>query len=183
MYYNIYFILYQVTGSNKGIGFGIVKELCSTFQGVVYLTSRNESLGKASVLQLNELGLHPKYHQLDINDEASVLCLRNYLKTTYGGLDVLVNNAAIALLEPSDMSIGEQATLTLGTNFFDTNKACKILFPILKPHARVVNVSSCAGHLTMITDQGKEATELREKLSSQDLTEEELCKLMQNFVE
>lgn len=30
-----------VTGSNKGIGLAIVKELCRQFQGVVYVTARD----------------------------------------------------------------------------------------------------------------------------------------------
>ena len=31
-----------VTGSNKGIGFSIVKGLCKSFDGIVYLTGKNE---------------------------------------------------------------------------------------------------------------------------------------------
>ena len=40
--------------------------------------------------------MNPKFHQLDINDQGSVERLRDFLKENYGGLDVLVNNAAIA---------------------------------------------------------------------------------------
>lgn len=46
-----------VTGSNKGIGFAIVKGLCQKFHGVVYLTSRDESRGKEVVAKLNDKGL------------------------------------------------------------------------------------------------------------------------------
>ena len=35
-----------VTGSNKGIGLGVVRALCKKYQGDVYLTSRNEANGK-----------------------------------------------------------------------------------------------------------------------------------------
>jgi len=116
-----------------------VKELCTKFSGDVYLTSRNESLGKAAVAPLENLGLHPNYHQLDIDDESSVLKLRDYLKSNYGGLDVLVNNAAIQFWLDSPLSFHKIAVQTLRTNFFNTKRACDILFPILKPHARVVN--------------------------------------------
>ena len=34
-----------VTGSNKGIGFGIVRALCKKFNGEVYLTARDEARG------------------------------------------------------------------------------------------------------------------------------------------
>ena len=175
-------ILQQVTGSNKGIGFAIVKELCSKFNGDVYLTSRDESRGIAAVEELNKLGLKSKFHQLDIDDESSVLILRDFLKTKYGGLDVLVNNAAIAVMGENDCT-PEVATNTLQTNFFSTLRACKILFPILRPHARVVNLCSSVGHLSYIRGTGKAAMELKERFSAKDLTEQQLCDLAQDFVE
>lgn len=172
-----------MTGSNKGIGFGIVKELCAKFDGIVYLTSRNESRGISAVKELEKLGFHPKYHQLDIDDEASIICLRSYLKETYGGLDILVNNAAIAFKSDSTEPFETQVTLTLRTNFFSTYNVCNILFPILKPHARVVNVSSAAGHLLQIINKENAGVELKENLSSNNLTEDQLSKLMHQYVE
>lgn len=172
----------QVSGSNKGIGFAIVKELCSKFDGNVYLTSRDEGRGKAAVEELKKHGLHAHFHQLDIDDESSVIKLRDYLQATYGGLDVLVNNAAIAFKAAATEPFSEQATVTLRTNFFNTLRACNILFPILKPHARVVNVSSSVGHLQKIAGQDDVSVALRQKLSSSDLTTEELVKLMEDFV-
>ena len=35
-----------VTGSNKGIGLGIVRALCTKFKGDVYLTSRDMERGQ-----------------------------------------------------------------------------------------------------------------------------------------
>lgn len=49
-----------------------------------------------AVKELEKLGLHPKFHQLDINNQNSIDTFRDYLKKTHGGLDILVNNAAIA---------------------------------------------------------------------------------------
>lgn len=175
-----------VTGSNQGIGLATVKALCSDFEGSVYLTSRNEERGLAAVEELKKIGLKPKYHQLDINDESSVLRLRDYLKDTYGGLDVLVNNAAILLPFKEGMSddiFAEHACTVMQTNYFDTQRACKILFPILKPHARVVNLSSMLGHLTHIPGEDSVAVNLRAKLASPDLTYEELDSLMHSFVD
>lgn len=74
----------------------IVRGLCKKFDGDVYLTARDTTRGKAAVEKLKEQGLNPKFHQLDINDQKSVDELRDYIKNTHGGFDLLVNNAAIA---------------------------------------------------------------------------------------
>ena len=58
--------------------------------------ARNEEKGREAIKQLEELGLKANYHQLDIEDQDSIDRLAAYLKQTYGGLDVLVNNAAVA---------------------------------------------------------------------------------------
>ena len=149
----------------------------------MYLTSRDEERGSKAIQELIQLGLQPKYHQLDIDEESSVLKLKEYMEKNYGGIDVLVNNAAIAFKNAATEPFSEQATVTLRTNFFNTNRACTILFPILKPHARVVNVSSSAGHLLNISGTDEVSVALKAKLSSSDLTYEELIKLMKEFVE
>lgn len=41
-------------------------------------------------------GLTAMFHQLDINDVNSITTAAAYFKDKYGGVDVLVNNAAIA---------------------------------------------------------------------------------------
>jgi carbonyl reductase 1 len=146
------------------------------------VTSRDEGRGKAAVEELKKLGFQPNFHQLDIDDESSVLRFKDYLKLEYGGLDVLVNNAAIAFKNDATEPFSEQATLTMRTNFFNTLRFCNIIFPLLKPHARVVNVSSSVGHLLKIQGDDDVSVALRKKLSSSDLTVEELVKMIEDFV-
>ncbi|XP_064456049.1 carbonyl reductase [NADPH] 1-like [Ornithodoros turicata] len=167
-----------VTGGNKGIGFCIVKFLCQKFDGIVYLTARDEGRGKAAVADLEKMSLSPKFHQLDIDDIGSVQKFRDYLKKTYGGLDVLVNNAGIAYKTSSTAPFSEQAEVTVRTNFFGTLRVCTELFPLLRPHARVVNVSSLCGMLNKI--QGED---LKKKLNSPHITQDELVALMNQFVQ
>ncbi|CAM1295026.1 Uncharacterised protein r2_g424 [Pycnogonum litorale] len=42
----------------------------------------------------------------------------------------------------------EQAENSVKTNYFGTKNVCKELFPLLRPHARVVNLSSAGGRLS-----------------------------------
>ncbi|XP_077555237.1 carbonyl reductase [NADPH] 1-like [Haemaphysalis longicornis] len=167
-----------VTGGNKGIGFSIVKFLCQKFDGDVFLTARDEQRGKDAVAELNKQQLHPKFHQLDIDDVSSIQKFRDYLKDTYGGLDVLVNNAGIAYKCASTAPFSEQAEVTVKTNFFGTLNVCKELFPLLRPHARVVNLSSLCGMLNKIPGE-----ELKKKLNNPKITLDELCGLMNEFVQ
>ena len=71
-----------VTGSNRGIGYEVVRGLCKSdkFVGDVFVTSRDEAKGQEAVAQLAKEGLTAKCHQLDINDEASVKKLAAFLK-------------------------------------------------------------------------------------------------------
>ncbi|GLG95898.1 hypothetical protein R5R35_005589 [Gryllus longicercus] len=167
-----------VTGGNKGIGFEIVKGLCQKFDGVVYLTARDVDRGSRAVEELKKEGLDPKFHQLDICDQQSLNTFKKHLEDNYGGLDILVNNAAIAFKMASTEPFSVQAEQTIHVNYTSLLETCHILFPLLKPHARVVNVSSSAGHLSRIPGES-----LKQKLANPSLTEEELTTLMNDFVQ
>ncbi|KAI1304958.1 Carbonyl reductase [NADPH] 1 [Halotydeus destructor] len=168
-----------VTGSNKGIGLAIVKQLCEQYDGDVYLTSRNVELGQAAVEQLKkDFNVEPKYHQLDINDTDSIHNLKNFLLEKYGGLDVLVNSAGIAYAIAAAEPFSEQAEKTIFTNYYSTQNACDILFPILKPHARVVNVASSVGMLSHIPSKENVVA-----LSSPTLTKASLNSMVEQYLE
>ncbi|XP_060970088.1 (-)-isopiperitenone reductase-like isoform X2 [Cannabis sativa] len=85
-----------VTGSNKGIGFGTVKELASNGI-VVVLTARDEKRGLEAVEKLAEAGLSQLviFHQLDVTDPSSISALADFVKTKFGKLDILINNAGV----------------------------------------------------------------------------------------
>uniref|UniRef100_A0A0A9WVM0 carbonyl reductase (NADPH) n=1 Tax=Lygus hesperus TaxID=30085 RepID=A0A0A9WVM0_LYGHE len=166
-----------VTGSNKGIGFGIVKNLCSQFKGTVYLTSRDVERGTKAVEKLKEEGLSPAFHQLDILDQKSIEELASFIEKTHGGIDILVNNAAIAFKNDATEPFEEQAEVTVKTNYFALKNVCDALYPLLRPHARVVTLSSSAGHLLRIP-----GTELQKRFGASNLTEKELDELMMEFI-
>ena len=118
-----------VTGSNKGIRFEIVKRLCKEFDGDVYLIARDAANGLKAVAKLEEEGLHPKFHQLDITSQDSVDNLRQYLVKTHGGLGVLVNNAGMAYKNASTAPFSEQASVTVANNFTGTLRITKAVSP------------------------------------------------------
>ncbi len=165
-----------VTGGNKGIGLAIVRRLCKDFEGVVYLTARSEANGHEAVTKLEADGLKPKFHQLDITSAESIEALRKYLVDAHGGIDILVNNAGMAYKPASTAPFLEQATNTVRTNFTGTLDVSRALIPLVRPHGRVVNVSSTAGRLSILQQN------LREKFVNPDLSEGELVTLVGQFV-
>uniref|UniRef100_A0A2H8TPU2 carbonyl reductase (NADPH) n=1 Tax=Melanaphis sacchari TaxID=742174 RepID=A0A2H8TPU2_9HEMI len=167
-----------VTGGNKGIGYAIVKALCERFDGDVYLTARDVGRGLAAVDRLKELGLKPKFHQLDVTDVGSVAGFAEYVKANYAGIDVLVNNAAITSMLFVTEPFGVMAEETIRVNYFALRSVCDALFPLLLPGARVVNLSSRLGSLSAIPGD-----ELKRQLSSPRLTVDELDALMRQFVD
>lgn len=59
---------------------------------------------------------------------------------------------------------------------------CNELFPLLNKGARVVHVSSSAGHLLRINGKEPHATELKKQLSDPDLQTSKLVELVNSFV-
>lgn len=169
-----------VTGSNRGIGFGCVRALCKHFKqdGVVYLTSRKEEDGKKAVADLEKEGLNPRYHQLDISNQQSVEALRDHLKKEHGGLDILINNAAMAFKMNDSTPNDVQAKVCNQVNYFDTAQVYTIMSPILRPHARVVNVASLGG-LSAFKRIGEGLKEEFKKAATAEAVDE----LVNNFIQ
>jgi len=165
-----------VTGSNKGIGYCIAKQLAEKQYHVV-LTARDPTLGNAAVDSLKKGGLsNVEFAQLDITKPESAKELANHLKTKFNGIDVLVNNAAIAW--KGDAFDENVAKTTIGTNYFATLSVCDHLFPLVREGGRIVNVSSSAGLLKGITKDS-----LRDEFQSANLTVSRLSELMNKFID
>ena len=166
-----------VTGASKGLGFAIVKGLCQKFTGSVYLTARSEKNVLEAVEKLNELGLKPLFHQLDVSDEKSVKTFADFIKIKHGGFDVLVNNAAI--LEWDEVyPTYEAAKRNIDINYRSLLTIEKYLYPLLRDGARVVNISSACGHLSNLKKQSWIKT-----LQDPDLTTEQINEFVDEYLE
>lgn len=159
-----------VTGSNKGIGYGIVSELCRRGVKHVYLTARDVRRGQLAVEKLKREGCAPLFHQLDVTDKISVEKLADHLKEKHGGLDILINNAAI--IQQNIMTTTyEEATEVIDTNYRSMLIIEKHLFPLLKQNARVINVSSDLGHISNLKNTYWINRLTKEDIQVQDINE------------
>uniref|UniRef100_A0A0R3RHX5 carbonyl reductase (NADPH) n=1 Tax=Elaeophora elaphi TaxID=1147741 RepID=A0A0R3RHX5_9BILA len=175
--------VFVVTGSNKGIGYGIVKGLAEKLHdAVIYLTARNEKLGTESLDKvIKELGdkRHSdiRFHQLDITDRNSCENFASYLKKEHNGLDALINNAGFAFKNAATESPEEQARVTIGINYDGTKQVSSILFPLIRDGGRVVNVSSSLGVIA-----GRYSDEIIAKLTSPSLTIDDIDKFTCDYI-
>ncbi len=81
----------MVTGANKGIGLAIVRQLAK--QGItVVLTARDANRAEQAIESLKSEGLDDRvaFHTLDVSREQSAQELAEWLRQTYGGIDILV---------------------------------------------------------------------------------------------
>ena len=96
-------------------------------------------MGHKALQDLEQEGVKVNFHQLDIDDIESINKFAHYIKEKYNGLDILINNAAIAYKNSDPAPFSQQAEHTVRVNFTDTLNLCNALFPLLRPHARYKN--------------------------------------------
>lgn len=97
--------------------------------------------------------------QLDQTDDASIAAAAKHVESTYGRLDVLINNAAIALEEPTR----ENMALSFNNNATSVWFLTQALGDLLKKSnttARVINVSSGMGSVATKLDHTSWVTAL-----------------------
>ena len=145
-----------ITGANKGIGYEIARQLGQDHGMTVLVGARDDGRGREAAEKLAAMGVDARPVRLDVTDGESVEAAARWIGKMFGGkLDVLVNNAGIAL-ERCAPSESELANLkaTYETNVFGPFAVLKAMLPLLRQAeaARVVNVSSGLGSLALNSD-------------------------------
>ena len=139
-----------VTGANKGIGYEIAAGL-GALGWAVGVGARDAERRESAVEKLRAAGVDAFGVPLDVTDDASVAAAA-VLVDGRGGLDVLVNNAAITGGMPQEPTAVDPALMrtVLETNVLGVLRVTNAMLPLLRRSAspRIVNMSSTVGSLT-----------------------------------
>lgn len=134
-----------VTGANKGIGFEVARQLGLQGHRVV-IGARDASRGEEAAAELRALGISASTVEIDVTRSNSIAAAALQLEQEFGVLDVLVNNAGIAVdhhTKPEDVT-HDQLVATYETNVFGVIAVTNAMLPLLKKSVsgRVVNQSA-----------------------------------------
>lgn len=154
-----------ITGANQGVGFQLAKELVAA-GNTVLLGSRNLARGEDAA---KLIGLGATAIQIDVTDQASIGAAAERIRTEFGRLDLLVQNAGISTTKArqpgefledyaknnaaSTVSIDEVRAIW-DTNVFGVLAVHQAMLPLLRlsSDARIIIVSSGVGSLTANAD-------------------------------
>jgi len=135
-----------VTGASRGIGRAIAAAMAASGARVALHCRQNRD----EVRELaDSLGKGARVFSADLADEASPARLIDQVLDHFGGLDVLVNNAGIALESPEDMDDAQWSRnwrITLQVNLTAAAELCRRAVRHFKPAGggRIINVASRA---------------------------------------
>ena len=144
-----------VTGANRGIGLEVARQL-GGLGYMVWLGARDVEKGEAAVSALRAGGGRFEFQPLDVASDQSVSSAARRIEEVSGRLNVLVNNAGIALdsnTPPSLVNL-QVVRATFDVNLFGCIRVTQAFLPLLRKSAaaRIVMVSSDMGSQTHQTD-------------------------------
>ena len=139
-----------VTGANRGLGLETARQLLARGLRVV-MAGRDQAAVERARIGLGDGSSNAMSIRLDVTDAASIAAAARAIGERWGGVEVLVNNAAVLLDEDSDVLTipSEHFRATLDTNLLGVVEVCRVFVPEMakRGYGRVVNVSSGAGLL------------------------------------
>ncbi|KAF1943949.1 NAD(P)-binding protein [Clathrospora elynae] len=138
-----------ITGANSGIGFEIAHQLLAKGTYHVLLGSRSTQKGSAALQELqsrNLSGVIELVH-LDVQSDEHISEVATFITQKHGKLDILINNAAVAI--PEGATERERLQTAFNVNATGPYLLTKALIPLLRKstNPRIVNISSGAGSI------------------------------------
>jgi len=139
-----------ITGSSRGIGAAIARELAAQGARVVIHCNRKLDSARALQAEIEQARGAAAILQADLSSAEQAVDLVRGAAEIYGGLDILVNNAGIIAGKMLDTLTAEQIDQVLAVNVrapLLTSREFARLRPQGRPGGRIVNISSVAARV------------------------------------
>ncbi len=144
-----------ITGANKGIGFEVTRQIAKA-GWTVLAGARNEELGRQAVAKFRAEGLDVRFIHVDLDDHQTASTAAASIRSEFGKLDLLINNAAVADMGDGAPSKVKISTLeaAMHTNYIGTVAITQAMLPLLQTAAKaqIINVSSELGSVSLHSD-------------------------------
>lgn len=131
-----------VTGASRGIGAAIATRLAHDGLAVVVNYAGNAVAAEECVAKIRQAGGEAIAVRADVSDPADVAALFDTAEKTFGGVDVLVNNAGVMVLgrlaDVADAAFTKQVDINFRGTFNTLREAAKRL----RVDGRIVNLST-----------------------------------------
>lgn len=136
-----------VTGAGRGIGRAIALKLASRGMNLVLHFSRSEAEAKRVAAEVEEIGPRAVIVQADLANLDEIHPVVDRARTSFGRLDVLVNNAGVYNTAPLERVTPELWESTFAINVRAVFFLCQAAAPSLRAHGNgaIVNLASGGG--------------------------------------
>jgi len=135
-----------ITGATEGIGRAICFKLGKAGYNIA-ACARTPSRLRDLQEELRNTGITVEVHPADVGVEADVRTAVSELGRALGPIDVLVNNAGVALIKPFDQLSLDDWDLTMATNLRSLYLVTREVLPSMRARksGAIVNIASLAG--------------------------------------
>lgn len=144
--------LVLITGASSGLGLALTKELIKDGNFRLVLTAKSTSLGRFSdhsIYESDDIYIRP----LDVTNLDERTAVISECESNLGGLDILINNAGVAMRAVVEDASAEDRVKLLDINYIGPMRlaALSLLGMRKRQRGKIINVSSAAGLIGMPT--------------------------------
>ena len=135
-----------ITGGSRGLGLLLARRFGDEGAKLVICSRNDEELRRAQT-ELHNRGVDVKAVHCDVRLKVAVEDLIRNAVETYGGIDVLVNNAGVIQVGPMEEMTEQDYDEAMDTHFWAPLHAMRAALPVMRGRGggRIVNVSSIGG--------------------------------------
>ena len=127
-----------ITGTSRGIGFELAKQFAENGHQVLALSRNTKPLSTINHKNITALSV-------DISNNDDLNKVTDFIKSTWGKVDILINNAGKLINKPFTEISSEDFLEVYKVNVFGVAEITKLMIPFLQKGSHVVTISSIGG--------------------------------------